>query len=183
MSAPAASLCPPFLGTGGRRRLWPHLRRLLAATLLCCCTTALAVTPIDAPAPALKGRLFSGEEFDLAGMRGKVVLVNFYSSYCKHCAYEIGLLETYYETHKAEGFEVIAVGVDRLEDRHRVERMLAIYNLPGTMTEELTESGFERRYPTPTAFIVDRNGVLRHKISGGKTRRHYQELVLPLLQQ
>jgi peroxiredoxin len=166
------------------RRVAAHLLRALGALFFCCCAAAaLAVTPIDAPAPALKGRLFSGEEFDLAGMRGKVVLVNFYSSYCKHCAYEIGLLETYYETHKAEGFEVIAVGVDRLEDRHRVERMLGIYNLPGTMADELTQSGFERRYPTPTAFIVDRNGVLRHKTTGGKTRRHYQELVLPLLQQ
>jgi peroxiredoxin len=160
-----------------------RLLRALGVALLCCWTAAFAVPQIDAPAPALKGRLFSGDEFDLAKMRGKVVLVNFYSSYCKHCAYEIGLLETYYETHKAEGFEVIAVGVDRLEDRHRVERMLGIYNLPGTMADELAESGFERRYPTPTAFIVDRDGVLRHKITGGKTHHHYQEFVLPLLRQ
>ena len=142
---------------------------------------ALAVPEIDQLAPALKGRLFSGAPFDLAQMRGKVVLVNFYSSYCSFCAYEIGLLEALYERYRADGLEVIAVGVDAPEDRPRVERMLGIYNLPGTMADELTDNGFARRYPTPTAFIIDRDGVLRNRITGAKRPHHYQELVIPLL--
>jgi peroxiredoxin len=149
--------------------------------LLWAASVALAAPQIDEPAPPLKGRLFSGADFDLAAMRGKVVLVNFYSSYCKRCAFEIGTLEAFYEEHRAEGFEVVAVGVDDLADRHRVERMLAIYNLPGMMAQELTESGFAPRYPTPTAFVVDRDGILRHRIDGGKIPSHYRELVLPLL--
>lgn len=142
---------------------------------------AYAVPEIDAPAPALAGELFSGETFDLASMRGKVVLVNFYSSYCKFCAYEIGLLESIYEEHRSEGLEVIAVGVDSLEDRERVQRTLALYHLPGTMAASLTRNGFGRRYPTPTAFVVDRGGILRLKITGAKTPRHYREAILPLL--
>lgn len=142
---------------------------------------AAAAPTIDEPAPALQGTLFGGREFDLARMRGKVVLVNFYSSYCKFCAYEIGLLEAFYEEHHDEGFEVIAVGVDRPEDRQRVERMLGIYNLPGTMVHELTACGFERRYPTPTAFVVDREGILRFRITGAKAPYHYQDMILPLI--
>jgi len=156
-------------------------RTCLLLMLVCCAGPALAVPEIDQPAPALKGRLFSGAPFDLAQMRGKVVLVNFYSSYCSFCAYEIGLLEALYERYRADGLEVIAVGVDAPEDRARVERMLSIYNLPGTMTDELIESGFARRYPTPTAFIIDREGVLRNRITGAKRPHHYQELVIPLL--
>ena len=157
----------------------PMLAILLALLLLA--PVARAVPEIDQPAPALRGTLFSGSTFDLASLRGKVVLVNFYSSYCKFCAYEIGNLETFYETHKQQGFEVIAVGVDELADRHRVERMLGIYNLPGAMADELAASGFERRYATPTAFLIDRNGVLRHKHRGAKMPRYYQEVVLPLI--
>jgi peroxiredoxin len=156
-------------------------RIALAAQLAILVSAAAAVPIIDQPAPPLKGKLFTGQEFDIASMRGKVVLVNFYSSYCKFCAYEIGLLEAFYEEHKTEGFEVIAIGVDALEDRPRVERMLGIYNLPGTMADELTESGYARRYPTPTAFIVDRDGILRHRITGAKTPQHYREVLLPLL--
>src|ERR1700687_2926619 len=99
-------------------------------------STELAAAPVaelGEPAPALKGTLFSGQAFDLTQMRGKVVLVNFYSSYCSFCAYEIGNLEAFYEQHRDQGFEVIVVGVDGLEDRPRVERMLGIYGLPGLM--------------------------------------------------
>ncbi len=141
----------------------------------------LAVVEIDAPAPALKGTLFSGKSFDLAEQRGNVVLINFYSSYCKFCAYEIGNIETYLENNRDKGFTVIMVGVDRLEDRHRVERMLGIYNLDGLMTDELEQSGFETRYATPTTFVVDRDGILRSRSRGAKMPSWFREYVDPLL--
>jgi cytochrome c biogenesis protein CcmG, thiol:disulfide interchange protein DsbE len=166
-----------------RRSLPFALRRGLLLFALCAARVAEAVPEIDQPAPPLKGTLLSGVAFDLAHMRGKVVLINFYSSYCKFCAYEIGTLEAFYEQHRAEGFEVIAVGVDPPEDRARVERMLRIYNLPGTMASTLEESGFAPRYATPTAFIVDRSGVVRHRVTGAKGPKHYRELVLPLLRE
>lgn len=155
--------------------------RNLVVLLLLAATAAWAVPEVDQPAPALKGTLFSGRPFDLREMRGKVVLVNFYSSYCRHCAYEIGNLETFYESHRDQGFEVIVVGVDPLEDRHRVERMVGLYGLQGVMADDLSESGFERRYPTPTAFVIDRNGILRSRTWGSKTPRFFSENVLPLL--
>lgn len=151
----------------------------LAAALLALPGAVRAMPEAGAPAPALRGVLVSGDRFDLAEQRGKVVLVNFYSSYCRGCAYEIGSLETFRDDHAAEGFTVIMVGVDRPEDKGRVARMLGIYNLQGVMTDELEETGFERRYPTPTAFVIDREGVLRERISGAKTLPRLRELVLP----
>lgn len=166
----------------------PHPRqaRRRAVTALLAALLALpgagrAVTEIGAPAPALRGVLVSGEPFDLADYRGKVVLVNFYSSYCRGCAYEIGSLETFRDEHAAEGFHILMIGVDRPEDKGRVARMLGIYNLQGGMTDELTASGFERRYPTPTAFVIDREGVLRDRINGAKTLPRLNELLLPWL--
>jgi peroxiredoxin len=167
------------------RRAALHFGLVLGLLLfaLCAARAAQSVPEIGQPAPPLRGTLLSGVAFDLAHLRGKVVLINFYSSYCKFCAYEIGTLEAFYEEHRAGGFEVIAVGVDPPEDRARVERMLNIYNLPGTMASSLEESGFAPRYATPTAFIVDRRGVLRHRITGAKRPQHYRELVLPLLRE
>lgn len=155
--------------------------RNLLVLLLLAATAAWAVPELDQPTPALKGVLFSGKPFDLKEMRGKVVLVNFYSSYCSFCAYEIGNLETFYERHHDHGFEVLVVGVDALEDRHRVERMVGLYGLQGVMADDLSESGFERRYPTPTAFVIDRDGVLRSKTWGSKTPHYFAKYVLPLL--
>ncbi len=142
---------------------------------------AAAVPEIGAPAPALKGTLFSGEPFDLAQMRGKVVLINFYSSYCKFCAYEIGNIETYQENNVDKDFVVIMVGVDPIEDRHRVKRMAGIYNLRGLMADELEQSGFANRYATPTTFVVDRQGILRSRSRGAKMPAWFREFVDPLL--
>src|SRR3954451_13615570 len=159
------------------------MARLVPLALLLVGLSAHAVPEVDQPAPPLKGTLFSGEALDLAAMRGKVVLVNFYSSYCKYCAYELGNVETIYEKHKADGLEVIELAVDDRDDRERVERMLRIYHLPGTMADELSENGFARRYPTPTAFLIDRNGILRHKHWGAKTADYFREILLPLLRE
>jgi cytochrome c biogenesis protein CcmG, thiol:disulfide interchange protein DsbE len=149
------------------------LANIMVALLLLSAAAAWARPEIDQPAPALKGTLFSGHPFDLQQMRGKVVLVNFFSSYCKHCAYEIGNLED---------FEIIVVGVDRPQDRHRVENMVGTYGLQGVMAAELEESGFEPTYRTPTAFIIDRDGILRSQVWGGKTPLYFSEHVLPWLQ-
>jgi cytochrome c biogenesis protein CcmG, thiol:disulfide interchange protein DsbE len=159
-----------------------HVARLLFWALLLAFRLH-AAPEIDQPAPPLKGTLLSGEPFDLAQMRGKVVLLNFYSSYCKYCAYEIGNLETIYERHRAQGLEVIELAVDELADRDRVRHILSNYGLPGAMVDELRESGFERRYPTPTTFLVDREGVLRDKHWGAKTAPYFREIVLPLLRE
>ena len=160
---------------------------LIKKTLLVCVFSltfspaSAAVPEIGALAPELKGTLFSGDSFDLSQMRGKVVLINFYSSYCKFCAYEIGNVETYQENNVDEDFVVIVVGVDSIEDRHRVERMVGIYNLRGLMADELEQSGFANRYVTPTTFLVDRQGILRSKSRGAKMPAWFRKHVDPLL--
>lgn len=156
-------------------------RLLLAAALLALAVPAFAVVEMDEPAPPLKGTLLSGDRFDLADYKGKVVLVNFYSSYCRGCALEIGTLETYRDDMKDRGFDILVIGVDRAEDRARVARMLGIYNLQGAMASDLDETGFERSYPTPTAYVIDREGIVRAKLWGAKTLPRLRELMTPFL--
>ncbi len=159
------------------------LRLFFACAAALWASHALAIVEMDEPAPPLKGTLVSGEKFDLADYRGKVVLVNFYSSYCRGCAYEIGSLETYRDDMKDRGFDILVIGVDRAEDKGRVARMLGIYNLQGAMASDLDESGFERSYPTPTAFVVDREGIVRAKLWGATTLPRMRELLTPFLGQ
>ena len=161
--------------------MFAALSRVLLLMALFAGVVAHAAPQIGETAPPLKGAFFSGEKFDLSAMRGKVVLVNFYSSYCKFCAYEIGNVETYLEHNRDKGFAVIVVTVDQPEDRARVQRMLGIYNLDGVMTDDLEENGFEKRYATPTAFVIDRNGILRARLLGAKMPSWFRDNVDPLL--
>jgi cytochrome c biogenesis protein CcmG/thiol:disulfide interchange protein DsbE len=157
------------------------LRAFLAALFVLVALEARAIVEIDQPAPALKGTLLSGDRFDLAAYKGKVVLVNFYSSYCRHCALEIGSIETYRDDMKDRGFEVLVIAIDRAGDKDRVAHALSTYNLQGAMAAELEESGFERSYPTPTAFVIDREGIVRARLWGAKTLPRMRELMTPFL--
>jgi cytochrome c biogenesis protein CcmG/thiol:disulfide interchange protein DsbE len=159
----------------------PRILLLLCFAMLA--NAARAGAQLDEPAPPLRGTLFSGQSMDLSAMRGKVVLVNFFSSYCKFCAYEIGNVQAFYEKHRYEGFEVIVVAIDELADRRRVERMVGAYGLQGIMADDLEENGFERRYPTPTAFVIDRQGVVRSRTRGAKQPFWYAEQVVPILKE
>ena len=142
---------------------------------------AAAVPEIGQPAPPLKGTLFSGKSFDLAEMRGKVVLINYYSSYSKQCAFEIGSIEAFLEENQDKGLVVVYIGVDRPQDRHRVERMVKLYNLDGFMSNELEENGFGEKYRAPRAFVVDRQGIVRSREFGSKTPTWFQKYLVPVL--
>lgn len=142
-----------------------------------------AVPEIGEQAPALKGTLFSGEAFDLAQMRGKVVLINYYSSYSKQSAFEIGSVEAFVEENRDKGLVVIYIGVDRPQDRHRVERMVKLYNLDGIMSNELDENGFGEKYRAPRAFVIDRNGIVRSREYGSKTPFYFQNYLAPVLEE
>ncbi len=142
---------------------------------------ASAVPEIGETAPPLKGTLFSGKHFDLAEMRGKVVLINYYSSYSKHGAIEIGNIEAFLDDNRDKGLVVIFIGVGRKQDRHRVERMVELYGVEGIMTHDLEQNGFGEKYKTPRAFVVDRQGIVRSREYGGKTPIYFQKFLVPVL--
>jgi cytochrome c biogenesis protein CcmG/thiol:disulfide interchange protein DsbE len=161
---------------------WTRFFALLLLTLVAT-QSAWAVPEIGEPAPALKGTLFSGKAFDLEQMRGKVVLINYYSSYSKQSAFEIGSIEAFLEEHRDKGLVVIYIGVDRPQDRHRVERMVRLYNLDGIMSNELDENGFGEKYRAPRAFVIDRKGIVRSREYGSKTPFYFQQYLAPILEE
>ena len=181
-NSPSANACKPAWIRGSLGLL--PLQAFLCATLILFGSQfVLAVPAIDEPAPSLKGMLFDGTPFDLNTYKGKVVLVNFFSSFCKICALEIGNVENYYEEFKSQGLEVIVLSIDRSDDKERSGRMAKNYNLPGGMVSDLIESGFEKKYPTPICFVIDRKGVLRAKYTGAKQPRFYRDVIVPLLKE
>lgn len=139
------------------------------------------VVNVGDPAPSLRGELFSGKNFDLAEHRGQVVMINFYSSYCKSCAYEIGNIESYRESERGKQLIFIAIGVDTESDRHRVAGMLGAYNLDGMMMHDIEESGFNSSYRPPTVFVIDKSGTVRLKQRGSKMLSWFTDHIDPLI--
>lgn len=122
------------------------------------------------------GQLLSSESF-----RGKVVLINLWATWCPYCRKEMPAIQAFWLAHRAEGFEVLAVSVDDPPEKVVEYMKAAGYGFTAASMDQTVLSTFGGVSTVPTSFIVDRQGVIRHKIAGQLYGGRLDDLVLPLL--
>ena len=127
---------------------------------------AKGLTPLETPmpAPALRLQDLEGKTIDLAQYRGRVVLVNFWATWCPPCRKEFPSLGRVRKLFKPEEFEVLAVNVD--EDRATA---LAFAGSPGFPILLDTNSKATMTWPIkglPTSFLIDPQGRLAYSLAG-----------------
>jgi thiol-disulfide isomerase/thioredoxin len=127
--------------------------------------SALAIgTGTMAPEIGLKD--LSGRGVSLNALKGKVVLVDFWASWCAPCREELPVLEALYKKYRAQGFEVVAVNQDKSADN--VRKFLSATPLSFRVVHDQGGSVASRYAPAkmPTSFILDRKGIVRHVHAG-----------------
>jgi thiol-disulfide isomerase/thioredoxin len=128
-------------------------------------------------APTLTGRSFSGEAFDLGDWRGKVVVLNFWASWCGPCRSEMPLLDALQRDYRERGVVVLGLSAD---DRHDRKDALAASQGVAYITGMLTDcsnNGFGAPQVLPLTYIIDRKGTVsavlranRGALSAGELR-------------
>ena len=145
---------------------------------------ALAAIDVGQPAPALVAQELSGETFDLAAQRGKVVVINFWATWCPPCRKEMPVLDSFYRKYHTQGLEMIGMSVDRPHDRAEVRNVMRSYSYPAAMSEDAKVDEFGSPDTVPLTFVVDSKGIVRTKLSSEETALTETLLaaaVLPLL--
>jgi peroxiredoxin len=96
----------------------------------------------------------------LGSLRGKVVLVNFWATWCKPCEEEMPAMENLYQALASQGFELVAVSVD--QDRREVEEFTAERGLsfPILLDPQKRVADAYQSYRFPESYLIDREGVL-----------------------
>ena len=114
-----------------------------------------------APAPALHGTLFDGAHFALDENAGKVIVLNFWATWCAPCREEMPALDAYYRRHQSEGLVVVAISLDNPKDYAKARQMMEAFSFPAAFGRELDFKGYGRIWRLPLTFVIDRQGVLR----------------------
>ena len=143
---------------------------------------ALALDTGDA-APALKGVTLDGKPFDLAALKGQVVVVNLWATWCEPCRAEMPLLDAFYQRHRAQGLVLLGLDVNDPEDEAEVRKVMAAFSYPALMAEKASDDGFRARI-VPITYVIDTSGVVRARLWAGGTpvtEENLEKAVAPLL--
>ena len=134
--------------------------------------TALAGTPGLAEAasdigdPAkIEAVLINGQKVNLDQWKGKVVMVNFWATWCAVCQTEMPIWQKFYEANRDRGFEMIALSVDDgVEEVHAFLEKKP-YRFPVAWRfDKQEDDDFPTVRSTPTTYFVDKHGkvALKH---------------------
>jgi thiol-disulfide isomerase/thioredoxin len=123
---------------------------------------ALAGDPIGQPAPAFSLPLRGGTApLGLDKLRGQIVMVNFWASWCEPCRKEFPLLDQIYKKYKAAGFTLVGVNVE--PEAKDAESFIAKtpVTFPIVFDKDSAVSKLYHVAGMPTTVLIDRKGVLR----------------------
>jgi len=118
-------------------------------------------------APDFVSENLRGGNTGLADYRGKIVLLNFWATWCMPCRAEMPGMETLWQKYKEQGLVVLAVSVDE-GSRGRIETFSKLLDLsfPVLLDPESKVSDLYKVSNMPTSFLIDRNGKIISRIVG-----------------
>jgi peroxiredoxin len=143
---------------------------------------------VGRPAPLLTLRMVDGEEISLESLRGKVIILNFWATWCVPCREEMPLLSDYAARHAAQGLVVLGLSLDNPNNPNTlpaIRKVAAGLNFQVGLLGSAWAGGYGRMWRLPVSFVIDRDGVLRH--DGWQddqqplTKESLERIVTPLL--
>ena len=136
------------------------MHKLLLAGLIACAAPALA-GDATAPAPAFTLASRAGGQVSLADLKGQVVMINFWASWCGPCRQEFPALDQIYAKYKPMGFTLVAINVE--SEKSDAEKFLAKTpaSFPILFDPDNKVSGLYGVSAMPTTVLVDRQGRVR----------------------
>jgi peroxiredoxin len=140
-----------FLGS----RMWPQV------------AAAFGVASAHAPAPDFHLTTLTGEQVSPQSLRGKVVLLNFWATWCPPCRVEMPGFQKIYDRKRDQGFTIIGVSTDAIGS-DAVAAFLREHGItyPVAMATGRTVGAFGNPNSLPTSFLIDRQGRIRNEVHG-----------------
>jgi peroxiredoxin len=141
---------------------------------------------VSGPAPAFTLQSNAGGQVSLASLKGKVVMVNFWATWCVPCRQEMPHLEALYEKYNSLGFELLAVNVEK-NNAEGARKWLqeTPVTFPVLFDPENQVTKLYKVQTMPSTVIIGRDGTMRFMHNGYKPgyENDYQTQVRTLLRE
>lgn len=132
-------------------------------------TVAYKAIVDNPPAPNLKLPTLNGETVTLESLRGKVVLINFWATWCIPCRKEMPSMQRLWLQLDHSKFHILAIDIG--EDKTAINKFLSAFDQPPTFAIALDkESATLKTWPVkalPTTFLIDHQGRMAYQAIGG----------------
>ncbi len=135
-------------------------------------TGTIMAQSIGSQAPNFEAKDIEGNDISLSKLKGSVVLIDFWASWCAPCKQEMPFLTELYQSYKDQGFEVIAINLDT-QEKNMTKFLKQMNTTPefkitfdvvhdpkGEIASKYNLEGM------PTTVLVDRKGKIRYRYTG-----------------
>lgn len=152
----------------GRVLAWTALLALLGFLAMGLVRTQRGPVAPGEKAPDFTLTTFDDQQITYADLAGKVVVINFWASWCKPCEQEAADLETAWRTYSQRGEDVIFLGVDYVDTEPEALAYLAKFSITYPNGPDLGTriSQAYRTQGVPETYIIDRQGTLAYVKKG-----------------
>ena len=148
-------------------------------------TAALLLIGAKAPkvgdvAPDFQMTLVDGSKVSMADLRGKVVVLNFWATWCVPCRKELPTLDAYYDVQQKAGLRVFAVTTEDSLPLYQLKKLFAVMHIPAVRK---IKGPYEIMTGVPTNYVIDRSGHVRYAKAGAFDLDELNRLLVPLLKE
>lgn len=154
--------------------------------VLCCALTAPSVLALDVgdQLPALEVTTLNGKTVDFSKLRGNVIVLNLWASWCTPCRAEMPVLENFYHAYRDREVVVLGLSEDDSSDADTVRQIMQDYTYPAALAADASKNNMHLPRVLPVTYVIDTRGVIRAKLWGGGqpvTAKNLAAAVEPLL--
>lgn len=157
-------------------------RIMMALSLLAASTAATATPRVGEVAPDFTLTLLDGRTVSLSELRGEVVVLNFWATWCAPCRQELPILNGYYAMQKHQGLRVFAV-LDQSEASIPPSRLKTYLGQLAMPSARRIAGPYAPMGALPTNYVIDRAGVVRYARTGAFDLNALNRLIMPLLRE
>ena len=151
--------------------------RLAPVALALIALCALAGDETGQPAPRFRAKTTTGDQFNNASVKGKVVLFEFWTTWCRYCEAEAELVDDVAKEFADKGLIVLAVDV--LEPDQKVKKYLAEHprSVPIVLTKDTNLAAMYNAQSYPIYVVIDRDGNIAGEQRGAAGERGLRRLL------